>query len=391
MGNSWGCFAPRREVNNLLQRRPTNNKKSSSSPSHDSFITRNRSTNKKTEHREDDLLLQQQAMAAALLFRQHQRNGTGDLPASLMNRSTSVVYPSPAPRKQAFAKSSSSRQRSGSDTLLHPQELLVSQDRKSVEGVETKHFILVHGGGFGAWCWYKTMTLLEEEGFKVDAVDLNGSGVQSSDSNSITSLAQYVKPLTNILEKLEDGKKVVLVGHDFGGACISYAMELFSSKVAKSIFIAATMLASGQSTLDLFSRQFGANDLMQQAQIFLYANGKDQPPTAIEHNKELVKDLFFNQSPSKDVVLASVSMRPVPFAPVMEKLSLSEANYGSVSRFYIVTQEDHAISPSLQEIMINSNPPEHVFRIKGSDHSPFFSRPQALHKILVEIAQILPK
>ncbi|KAJ0095333.1 hypothetical protein Patl1_16718 [Pistacia atlantica] len=25
--------------------------------------------------------------------------------------------------------------------------------------------------------------------------------------------------------------------------------------------------------------------------------------------------------------------------------------------------------------MINSNPPEKVFQLKGSDHAPFFSRP----------------
>ncbi|PON79700.1 Methyl esterase [Parasponia andersonii] len=398
MGNSFGCITPHKEVSSL-QRRPSkrrSTKSPSSSPFNDSssssFLTRIRSTKKKTElTREDDLLLQQQAMAAALLFRQHQRNGGADIPAALINRSTSVVYPSPAPQKQGFTRSSSSRQRSGSDTLLQPQDLLNSQEPKSVEGIETSHFVLVHGGGFGAWCWYKTMTLLEEGGFKVDAVDLTGSGVHSSDTNSITSLAQYVKPLTDILEKLKDGKKVILVGHDFGGVCISYVMELFPSKIAKAIFIAATMLASGQSTLDLFSRQIGPNDLMQQAQIFLYANGKDQPPTAIDHNKELVKDLFFNQSPSKDVALASVSMRPVPFAPVMEKLSLSEANYGSIRRFYVVTPEDQAITAAVQEIMINLHLPEQVFRVKGSDHSPFFSRPQSLHKILVEIAHIPPK
>lgn len=47
----------------------------------------------------------------------------------------------------------------------------------------------------------------------------------------------------------------MLVGHDFGGACVSYVMELFPSKIAKSIFIAATMLASGQSILDLLTHQ----------------------------------------------------------------------------------------------------------------------------------------
>ena len=81
-------------------------------------------------------------------------------------------------------------------------------------------------------------------------------------------------------------------------------------------------------------------------------------------------------------------MRPIPFAPVLEKLSLSDVKYGSVRRFYIEAPEDNAIPISLQENMINANPPERVFRLKGADHSPFFSKPQALHKMLVEISQI---
>lgn len=80
-------------------------------------------------------------------------------------------------------------------------------------------------------------------------------------------------------------------------------------------------------------------------------------------------------------------MRSIPFAPVLEKLSLSEGNYGSVRRFYIATSEDNAIPIAIQESMINSNPPERVFRLKGADHSPFFSKPQALHKMLVEISK----
>ena len=88
------------------------------------------------------------------------------------------------------------------------------------------------------------------------------------------------------------------------------------------------------------------------------------------------------------MALASVSMRPIPFPPVLEKLSFTDANYGSVRRFYIETPEDNAIPLTLQQSMISESPPEKVFRLKGSDHSPFFSKPQALHKLLVEIAKI---
>nr|XP_023914853.1 putative methylesterase 11, chloroplastic [Quercus suber]POF07607.1 putative methylesterase 13, chloroplastic [Quercus suber] len=375
MGNSWACFTPK-EV--TFTKKPSKRLPNSSST---------KRTKKKDEELEfDDALIHQQALSAAFLFHQHQLNGS--LPVNL-NRSTSVVYPSTAAPKK-LPKSSSSRQRSRTDhSLIQPLQL-VNKDL-NVDGLETIHFVLVHGGGFGAWCWYKTITLLEESGYRVDAVDLAGSGIHTFDTNSITSLAQYVKPLTDILEKLGDGEKVILVGHDFGGACISYVMELFPSKISKAIFIAAAMLSSEQSFLDMFSQQTGSNDLMQQAQKFLYTNGKDQPPTAIGLDKELVKDFLFNQSPAKDVALSLVSMRPIPFGPVIEKLSLSDAHYGSIQRFYIGTPEDCAVPVALQENIINTNPPEQVFWLKGSDHAPFLSRPQSLNKILVEIAQIPPK
>lgn len=43
------------------------------------------------------------------------------------------------------------------------------------------------------------------------AIDLTGSGVHSFDTNNITSLSQYVKPLTDYLEKLPEGEKVLIL------------------------------------------------------------------------------------------------------------------------------------------------------------------------------------
>ncbi|XP_022774593.1 putative methylesterase 11, chloroplastic isoform X2 [Durio zibethinus] len=372
MGNLCTCFARKPVKKRLLTKRLQNQQ---SGPNSSNRWARVRSSRKEQL---DDTLIQEQALAAAILFRQHQQqNGGVSLP---FDRSASLRYPnscSGSKKAGQLPRSSSSRARSLTDPLLQPHQL-VNEDVK-LDTLETNHFVLVHGGGFGAWCWYKTIALLEEGGFKATAVDLTGSGIHLFDTNGITSLSQYMKPLTDFLEKLSEGEKVILVGHDFGGACISYAMELFPFKIAKAVFVAAAMLTNGQSTFDIFAKQ---------AQIFLYANGNDHPPTAIDLNKSLLRDLLFNQSPSKDVALASVSMRPIPFAPVLEKLSLSDLKYGSVRRFYIETPEDNAMPMVLQESMINSSPPEKVFRLKGADHSPFFSKPQALHKLLVEISKI---
>ncbi|CAN1163044.1 Putative methylesterase 11, chloroplastic [Linum perenne] len=386
MGNLCTCFAPKPTVK--TGRRPVKRLQGNSSshqqqsnPNTSNRWARVRSTRKDS----NDSLIHDQALAAALLFKQ--QNGGGGPDSLPFDRSSSVRYPNnPGAKKNPLPRSSSSRARSLADPLLHPHQL-VNQEIK-LDDLATKHFVLVHGGGFGAWCWYKTIALLEESGFTVTAIDLTGSGVSSFDTNGITSLSQYVKPLTDFLGNLADDEKVILVGHDFGGACMSFAMELFPLKISKAIFLAAAMLVNGQSTLDMFSKQSGGDDLMRKAQVFVYANGNDHPPTAIDLNKSLLRDLMFNQSPAKDIALASVSMRLIPFAPVLEKLCLSDAKYGTVRRFYIETPEDNAIPNSLQESMINSSPPEKVFRLKGGDHSPFFSKPQALHKILVEISKM---
>ncbi|CAN6184387.1 unnamed protein product [Urochloa humidicola] len=329
--------------------------------------------------------IDEEALAAAAALVLGQRGAVASF-----ERSASVRY---AAKRQGqgppLPRSCSTRPRSLADPELQPQQLLAKD--LNTKDLETNIIVLVHGGGFGAWCWYKTISLLEDSGFKVNAIDLTGSGIHSYDTNKISSLSEYAEPLTSYLKGLGAAEKVILVGHDFGGACISYAMEMFPSKVAKAIFICAAMLTNGHSALDMFQQQqMDTNGTLQKAQEFIYSNGKDRPPTAINIDRALLRDLLFNQSPSKDVSLASVSMRPIPFAPVLEKLQLTAENYGSVRRFYVETTEDNAIPLSLQQSMCGTNPPEKVLRLKGADHAPFFSKPQALHKTLVEIAAMPP-
>lgn len=258
-----------------------------------------------------------------------------------------------------------------------------------LENIKAKKIILIHGEGFGAWCWYKTIALLEETGLNPVALDLTGSGIDLTDTKDVTSLGDYSKPLVDYLENLQGDEQVILVGHSGGGACISYALELFPAKVSKAVFLCATMVSNEQRPFDVFAEQLGSAELfMQESKFLIHGNGNDKPPTGFMFEKQQMHGLYFNQSPTKDVALAMVSVRPIPLGPMMEKLSLTPEKYGTSRRFYIQTLEDHALSPDVQEKLVRENPPEGVFKIKGSDHCPFFSKPQSLHKILLEIAQI---
>ncbi|KAF8098576.1 hypothetical protein N665_0263s0005 [Sinapis alba] len=259
----------------------------------------------------------------------------------------------------------------------------------SSESLTVKKFVLVHGEGFGAWCWYKIVASLEESGLSPITVDLTGSGFNMTDPNTVSTLEEYSKPLIEYLENLPEEEKVILVGHSTGGASISYALERFPEKISKAIFLCATMVSDGQRPFDVFSEELGsAERFMKESQFLIYGNGKDNPPTGFMFEKQHMKGLYFNQSTSKDIALAMISMRPVPLGPMMEKVSLTAERYGKGRRFYVQTLDDLALSPDVQEKLVRENSPEGVFKIKGSDHSPFFSKPQSLHKILLEIAQI---
>ncbi|XP_078158895.1 putative methylesterase 12, chloroplastic [Carex rostrata] len=275
----------------------------------------------------------------------------------------------------------SSRRRDLPDSLKQPTIIL--------ENLETKKIVLIHGEGFGAWCWYKTMSMLEEAGLEPVALDLTGSGIDNTDINNITTLEEYSKPLLNYLNALGEGEKVIVVAHSCGGACLSFAMENFPGKISKAVFLTATMVKDGQRPFDVFTQELASADiLLQESQFLLYGNGKEKPPTGLKFDKQQIKALYFNQTPTKDIALATVSMRPIPLAPIMETISLTPEKYGKVRRFYIQTLEDMMLSADVQEKLVRESPPHGIFKIKGGDHCPFFSKPQALNKILLEVAQI---
>lgn len=73
-----------------------------------------------------------------------------------------------------------------------------------------RQFVLVHGAGHGAWCWYKIRSLLETSGHEITCLDLKGSGIDPSDPNTIFTLEDYDQPLANFLSNLPQNQKVHL-------------------------------------------------------------------------------------------------------------------------------------------------------------------------------------
>ncbi|GLJ30044.1 hypothetical protein SUGI_0594100 [Cryptomeria japonica] len=273
-------------------------------------------------------------------------------------------------------------------TNLKPVNPVFVNTRKAIldklgdGGLQNKkhHFVLVHEGGHGAWCWYKTADLLQKSGHKASVFDLAGSGLHPTHPSKVSTFEEYLQPLLDVLQSIKHPDKVVLVGHGLGGMALAYASEIFSTKIAVAVYLAGLMLPGGLQLLKQEINKLEANKEDDNPIEFIW----EQATTPTFLSKEACKETLYNMSPSQDIQLASTLLRPIPLAVQTAKVETSDKRYGCVSRVYIKTNADRACPVKAQEAMIKMNPPHRTLYL-NCDHSPFFSASQELHHMLLGI------
>ncbi|XP_035542863.1 methylesterase 10-like [Juglans regia] len=262
-----------------------------------------------------------------------------------------------------------------------------------MENSEIKHFVLVHGACHGAWCWYKVASLLKFSGHKVTVLDLAASGIHPKQVHEVKSFSEYVEPLMEFMASpplMEE--RVVLVGHSYGGLCISVAMEKFPERVSVAVYAAAFMPSPDlrESLLQEFNRRL---DSYMDTQ-FTFDQGENNPPTSLLWGRNFMATQFYQLSPPEDLTLAMSLVRPIRLygdtATLQKEANLSREKYGQVPRVYIICEEDNVMKVDFQRWMIENNPAPEVKVIAGSDHMVMFSQPKELCSCLLEIAEKYP-
>lgn len=234
-------------------------------------------------------------------------------------------------------------------------------------------YVLVHGAWHGAWCWNEVVPGLKAAGHKVITPELPGSGADTTPANEVT-LEAYANKLVEVLDQQDE--KVVMLGHSMGGLAITAAAELRPEKVGALVYLSGFLPQSGQSLLSL--EESNPNSSVPPALVV----AEDGVTGGIK--PDMIKELFYHDCSDEDVAFAIAHQHAQALAPLGTPVIVTDENFGSVARYYILLTEDHAIHPDMQRQMIDASPCKEVFEI-ASSHSPFYSKKEELIETLQKI------
>ncbi|KAF5184157.1 Polyneuridine-aldehyde esterase [Thalictrum thalictroides] len=264
-------------------------------------------------------------------------------------------------------------------------QLMWLRKHQSMALKKPHHFVLVHGAGHGAWCWYKVETLLKSAGNQVTSLDLAACGINPKQYYQVLSDSDLYEPLTKFMESLPVEEKVILVGHSYSGTGVAMIMESFPNKIAVAVFVTATMPGPALSNAAI-AEESSHGQPPRDDMDNVYKFNESGQPIAFRFGPEYLSAKMYHLCSPEDSTLASNLVRYVNvYQP--DEPSLSDANYGSVRRAFVISQEDKVWRREIQKWITEKNPPDMVKEIHGSDHMVMLSKPRELSDSFMDIAE----
>lgn len=223
--------------------------------------------------------------------------------------------------------------------------------------------VLVHGACHGAWCWDRVLPELARLGLTARAIDLPGRGADTTPVARITLDLCADAILSGIT------RPAVLVGHSAGGQSIAAAALKRPDLVTRLVYLTAWIPRPGRSLADL----------RREARPAALTRALRPSPDRLTYSfaPEAYAETFAHDATAEDLARAACNLCPEPVAPHETPLP----TVPQIPAFAIFCDQDRAIPPALQRQMAAAIPPDRTATLPTS-HSPFFSRPLALARII---------
>lgn len=222
-------------------------------------------------------------------------------------------------------------------------------------------FVLVHGGGHGAWCWERLVPFLASSP-RVDgvvAVDLSGHGARSAVKplDEVT-LADYVDDVVREIES-RDLREVVLVGHSLAGITLAPAAARVVSRLRRIVYLSTSNPVPGQSIMELM----------------------EHPSSPLARGLD-VHAMFCNDLDEATASWLCERLGPEPPGPLLEPVATATAPAG-IRSTYVVLERDQALLPDFQREQARNARVDEVISFDAG-HSAFASRPAELADLLLD-------
>ncbi|MFT4183754.1 MAG: alpha/beta hydrolase [Rhizobium sp.] len=237
---------------------------------------------------------------------------------------------------------------------MQPVSDLMSATTSS--GAKRPTVVLVHGAWADGSTWSRLISLLQEKGVNVVAVQ-----------NPLTSLADDIATTRRALDNLQD--PVVLVGWSYGGAVITEAGQ--SDNVKALVYVAAFALSEGMSVNEAvkdYPLPSGFSHVQADKDGFLTLTLEGvQQHLAQDIAPEQTRVIFATQHPTQAKSFDG---------------KVSAAAWTTKPSWYVVSEQDRMIQPALQAAMaqkISAN----VTTLQAG-HAPHISRSSDVAAVIFE-------
>ena len=168
---------------------------------------------------------------------------------------------------------------------------------------------------------------------------------------------------------------VFLVGHSFGGFTISNTAEADAARVKKLIYLAAFVPKSGESMQKLSA--------LDKNNKFTQLNFVVAPDYSYAEVLKMDRGLIFaNDAPADVQAKVADSLLREPLGPIAEPVTLT-TEFDGVAKAFIRTGKDNAVSPTMQDMMIERSGIKQVVKL-DTGHSPFITAPQATADAIIQ-------
>lgn len=224
-------------------------------------------------------------------------------------------------------------------------------------------FLFVHGAWHGADCWRGLRDVLEERGWRTEAIDLPTVHREPQIDYGMLDDAGAVR---DAIDRI-DGD-VVVVAHSYGGVPTSQSAT--GPTVRRIVYIAAFALDEGESLLGAVG---GVPPVWWNVGEEVVTPGIPELPPA---------DVFYADGPADAVARTVAAIRPQSIRAFQD--ALTTAAWRTKPSTYVICEQDEAI-PAAVQAELAARAGSEVRRMPTS-HTPFLGFPEAVADLLEEAA-----